>query len=425
MEVGFIGSGARLITVTIPVILLVLYCVQKFYLRTSRQLRFLDLEAKSPLYAHFTDTLNGLDTIRAFGWEKAFKAQNIKHLDVSQKPFYLLYCIQRWLNLVLDFVVAALAVLLVTIAIEDQSITSGGAIGIALNNVLGFNISLANLVNSWTTLETSLGAISRLKSFEKETKVESQPGESDEPPGQWPTNGSIEIRNVSVFIGTNPILQDISISIESGEKLDTTLTQAIISSGKSSLVLTLFRLLTPTSGSIVIDDLDTAHMPRDALRARLTTIPQDPVFIPGSIRFNLDPHALAADSQIITAVKRIGLWDLISASGGLDGDIHGLKMSEGQKQLFAWGRALQSNSKILVVDEATSSIDTRTEALVQDILRTEFKAHTVISVAHRLSTIINFDRILVLEGGRVVEFDEPAALLKRESKFRKLWDNQH
>ena len=201
MEVGLIGSGAGLITVTIPVILLVLYCVQKFYLRTSRQLRFLDLEAKSPLYAHFTDTLNGLDTIRAFGWEEAFEAQNIKHLDLSQKPFYLLYCIQRWLNLVLDFVVAAVAVLLVTIAIEDQSITSGGAIGVALNNVLGFNISLANLVNSWTTLETSLGAISRLRNFERETKVESQPGESDEPPRQWPTNGSIEIRNVSVSIG--------------------------------------------------------------------------------------------------------------------------------------------------------------------------------------------------------------------------------
>ena len=196
-EAALISSGAGLVAVTIPPTIFALWVLQKFYLRTSRQLRFLDLEAKSPLYTHFTETLSGLHTIRAFGWENYFRETNTKFLDVSQKPYYLLYCIQRWLNLVLDLIVAAVAVLLVTIAIQDRSITSSGAIGVALNNVLGFNLSLSALINSWTTLETSLGAISRLRAFEQDTEDENRPEEILVPPENWPQHGAIEFSNVS------------------------------------------------------------------------------------------------------------------------------------------------------------------------------------------------------------------------------------
>ena len=171
--------------------------LQKFYLRTSRQLRFLDLEAKSPLYTHFTETLNGLHTIRAFGWEAEYQQEHSKRLDASQTPYYLLYCIRRWLNLVLDLLVAGIAIVLVTISVQSHWAVSSGAIGVALNNVLGFNMSLSGLINSWTTLETSLGAISRLKSFEQETKCEDQPMENVQPPAHWPKSGSIDFRDVS------------------------------------------------------------------------------------------------------------------------------------------------------------------------------------------------------------------------------------
>lgn len=196
-EAALISSGASLVAVTIPPTVVILYVLQKFYLRTSRQLRFLDLEAKAPLYTQFTETLDGLHTIRAFGWEGAYQERNADLLNTSQKPYYHMYCIQRWLNLILDLLVAGVAVILVAIATQGRWVTSSGAIGVALNNVLGFNMSLSGLINSWTTLETSLGAISRLKNFEQETENENQPGETGEPPEDWPSKGAIVLENVT------------------------------------------------------------------------------------------------------------------------------------------------------------------------------------------------------------------------------------
>lgn len=161
-DTALAASGAQYVASIIPVCVALLYALQKFYLRTSRQLRFLNLEAKSPLYSSFTEALRGLTTIRAFGWGSALQAQNFEHLAESQKPYYLLYCIQRWLNLVLDLSVAGIAVVVVTFGLEFHATSGGGAIGLAMLSVLGFNQSLSMLINSWTTLETSLGAIARL-----------------------------------------------------------------------------------------------------------------------------------------------------------------------------------------------------------------------------------------------------------------------
>ena len=196
-----ISAGASYVAVTLPFTLLVLYMLQMYYLRTSRQLRFMDLEAKSPLFTHFLQTFQGLHTIRAFGWQHEFIETNLKHLDRSQRPYYLLYCIQRWLNLVLDLVVAALAVIVVTFATQLPSSSSGGDVGIALNNVLGFNQTLTLIITSWTTLETSLGAIARVKSFEEQTPKEHIPSEVPPLGEHWPENGMVEFRNVTASYG--------------------------------------------------------------------------------------------------------------------------------------------------------------------------------------------------------------------------------
>ena len=197
-ETSLIASGAQYVAAIIPFCMIAVYFLQKFYLRTSRQLRYLDLEAKSPLFTHFTETLSGLATIRAFGWQDAFCEHNLRRLDFSQKPYYLLYCIQRWLNLVLDLFVAGIALVLVAFAVEMRSTTSSGAIGLAMINILGFNQSLSQLINSWTTLETSLGAIARLRNFVDETPSEDQEGESRTPPADWPSRGLVEIKDVTV-----------------------------------------------------------------------------------------------------------------------------------------------------------------------------------------------------------------------------------
>ncbi len=184
--------------------MLAMYLLQKYYLRTSRQMRHLDLEAKSPLYRLFTETAAGASTVRAFGWGGAFMAEHLGRLDRSQRPYYALFCVQRWLNVVLDLFVAGVAIALVSFALGFASKTatssttaSAGSIGLALLNVMGFNKSLSMLVNSWTGLETSLGAISRLKSFLADTPVERRQGEDRDPPEGWPWTGSVQLTDVT------------------------------------------------------------------------------------------------------------------------------------------------------------------------------------------------------------------------------------
>lgn len=198
---ALIAQGSSYTGIVIPFVAVALYALQKVYLFTSRQLRFLDLEARSPVYTHFLECLEGLSTIRAFGWSRAAQEIQIERLDISQKPYYLLFCIQRWLMLVLDLIVAAISIAVVALAVRVPSQTSGAAIGIALNNVLGFNQTLKLLVDSWTQVETSLGAVARLKNFEETTPPEDKPEESETPPSSWPEEGKIEFRDVTASYG--------------------------------------------------------------------------------------------------------------------------------------------------------------------------------------------------------------------------------
>ena len=196
-------------------------------------------------------------------------------------------------------------------------------------------------------------------------------------------------------------------------------------SGKSSLILTLFRLLNITSGTILIDNLDISNLPREIVRTRITTIPQDPVFLPGTVRFNLSPTVTTTDSLILAVLTRVGLCSIIEIHGGLQADVADLPLSHGQKQLLCLARAMLSHSSVLVIDEASSSVDVETDKLIQDILRTEFKSQTVLAVAHRVQTIADFDRVVVLERGRVVEFGDPRDLLARDrGAFRGLYEQQ-
>ncbi|EFY89104.1 multidrug resistance protein MDR, putative [Metarhizium acridum CQMa 102] len=195
-ETGLIASGAPSIAATIPICFLALYFIQKYYLRTSRQLRLLDLETKSPLYTQFTETLAGLPTIRAFGWAPSFLADNHRRLDASQKPFYTMFCTQRWLQVVLDLFVAGTALVLVSVALRAPGHTTRGAVGLAMVSLIGFNQTLTMAIDQWTRLETSLGAVARLKWFASSTPDENKPCERAAPPPAWPTNGHIELEHV-------------------------------------------------------------------------------------------------------------------------------------------------------------------------------------------------------------------------------------
>ena len=233
MNTILICLGSSYIAATIPATLIALYCIQKFYLRTSRQMRLLDLEYRSPMYQQFTETLEGLETIRAFGWQEYCDREETRRLNTSQKPYYILYMIQRWLNLVLDSLVASLAVLLVALALCLPNTSSGGAIGVALSSVLSFNTSLKGLIMSWTQLETSLGSVARTQSFEKNTPSEDQ-AEKLDPGADWP-RGQVDVRNLTVSYGLvfhpeisrsnarrrdgTVALKNVSFQIKAGQKV--------------------------------------------------------------------------------------------------------------------------------------------------------------------------------------------------------------
>jgi ATP-binding cassette subfamily C (CFTR/MRP) protein 1 len=192
-----IGVTAVYTVISFPFVLAVLYLIQKFYLRTSRQLRFLDLEAKAPLYSQFTECLSGLVTIRAFGWQKDMEEKNRQQLDRSQRPFYLLFAVQRWLTLVLDLVVAAIATILICLLVRLRGTVSAGYVGVALLNIILFSQSVKMLVTFWTMLETHIGAIARIKVFNETMESEDLPTENDPLPPSWPSKGAIEFQSVS------------------------------------------------------------------------------------------------------------------------------------------------------------------------------------------------------------------------------------
>jgi len=417
--------------------MLAVYLLQNYYLRTSRQIRHLDLEAKSPLYRSFTETASGIITIRAFNWQESFMAEHFDQLDYSQKPYYTLYCIQRWLNVVLDLFVAGVAIVLVSFALSFPSTATTGSIGLALLNVMGFNNALSMLVNSWTGLETSLGAIARLKSFLTDTPIESRAGEDQLPPHPWPQHGSIELRNITAKYkyeqtlkvceamknnfadilystadnGSKPAICDVNLEIKAGQKIGVV---GRTGSGKSSLILTILRLLDLESGGIMIDGLNASYLNREALRSSLVTIPQEPVELPGSVRHNLDPGVStpsATDEEIVSALACVGLWGIIQERGGLDIDIDTAGLSSGQKQLFSLARAVLGARKhrrsakggIILLDEPTSSIDGQTDKTIQQIMREEFADYTIVIVTHRLDTIEDADVTVIMDGGRLAE----------------------
>ncbi|KAK0387893.1 hypothetical protein NLU13_4138 [Sarocladium strictum] len=382
-ETGLVASGATYVAAIIPACILVLYLVQKYYLQTSRQMRLLDIETKSPLYTQFTETLAGLPTIRAFGWSTQLLYENHRRLDASQKPFYGMYCIQRWLQIVLDLFVAGMAVVLVSFALGMANTTSTGAIGLALVNLIGFNRTLTLLVDQWSELETSLGAIARLKWFYSSTPDENKPEEKEEPPAGWPACGSIEFRNVSASYSDELplVLKEVNLAIEPGQKVGIC---GRSGSGKSTLVLTLPRLLELREGEVTIDGQDISKMPRSTLRTRLTTMPQGPLTVPGTVRHNLDPASVVqSDAPLIAALEKVALWEPLSRRGGLDAVLLDLGLSSGQLQLLCLARAMLSRGSIVILDEATSNVDHQTEEEIRRVIKEEMSDRTVLEVAHR------------------------------------------
>ncbi|PQE27280.1 hypothetical protein CJF32_00000248 [Rutstroemia sp. NJR-2017a WRK4] len=419
------------LAVSLPACMLVVYIVQKVYLRTSRQLRFLELEARAGVFSSFLESIEGLETIRSFGWSDIVIQDNISSLDHAQRPEYLLLCLQRWLNIVLDLLAAAVATSVVAIAVVYQDRVSGAQVGIALNIMLVANTTLLKLVENWTTLEISLGAIARLKSLEESTPVEGGEVGGLVPEESWPERGEVEFKNVTASYGSDSVaLRNLNLTIKAGQKV---IICGRTGSGKSTILLTLLRLLELQSGSITLDGIDIKTTNLDVLRERcFITVPQDPLLLSNeSLRFNLDPSCTLPNEILISALEKTQLWAhfLQAASTAatnihlesnphphpiLDANLSLLpSLSTGQTQLLALCRALvKAKSRqcigrkpMVLLDEVTASLDPGMEELISGVVEEGFveKGFTVVCVAHRREVWIKGVR----EGrGRVVVVGE-------------------
>jgi ATP-binding cassette, subfamily C (CFTR/MRP), member 1 len=426
------SSGAGYFAAVIPVVFVALYGIQKYYLRTSRQMRLLDLEEKAPLYTLFGETAAGLASVRAFGWKDKFAERNLELLDRSQRPFYLLLCIQRWLGLVLDLLVTGVVTVLMAIVVSQRQSISPGLVGLGLLSIVGLSGSLTNMVRNWTQLETSIGAIMRLNEFVKSTIPEHKDWEVDAIGESWPERGQVDFQGFGASYSENSVqvLKNIDLFVRPGEKIGVC---GRSGAGKSSVLSSLFHLLEFRTGKVQIDRVDIARIPRETLRARLNVIPQEPWWITTeSVRFNMDPWTASTktstdtsqDERYIAALTQCQIWPIVAAKGGLDAPMPAEFLSHGQRQLFCLARALVRRSKVVILDEVSANVDVKTDELMQAIIRKEFKDCTVISVAHRLNTIVDFERVVVLGKGEIVEVGEPQELLRMEgSRFKALYES--
>ncbi|KAI1128256.1 putative ATP-binding cassette transporter [Nemania abortiva] len=430
-----IAIAAIYVLAALPVVFAALFLIQHVYLRTSKQLRQLDLQSKAGLQAKASETYAGLPTIRAHGWQAMLLGELRERLDRTQEPDYLLNVVQTWLRLVLAFLVAGLSVVVVGVAVATRRQTSGGAIGVAFLNLVTLGTGLTDLISSWTSLETSLGAIARIEAFERDTPAEPAVSSPVEVSAHWPERGELRFENLHASYGgatttattTTPGdattawgLEDISLHIKAGERVAVC---GRSGAGKSTLLLSLLALVDRPKGRILLDGVDVSRVPPALLRSRFHVISQDTFTSGESVREALDPDGSFADDDdaIEHVLRECGVMDNVVAAGGLSGELSSANFSVGEAQLFVLARTiLQAGGRpggVVLLDEATSSIDVATEKKIMALIAEKLQGKTIISVLHRLEAALEYDRIVVLENGKVAHFGTPAEVLRDSELF--------
>lgn len=420
-----IGYSFPLFLVAVPPLTWFYMRVMIYYLSTSRELKRLDAVSRSPIFAWFSESLNGLSTIRAFDQQHVFIANNERRVDRSQICYLPSISVNRWLAVRLEFVGATIIFLAATLAIVAL-ITSGvdaGLVGFVLSYALNTTGSLNWLVRSASEVEQNIVSVERILHY-IQLPPEAPAEIADAVPEEWPSQGSIEFKEYCVRYRPelDLALRDITIKINHREKIGIC---GRTGSGKSTLLLSLFRIIEPASGTICIDGVDITKVGLHDLRSSISIVPQSPDLFEGTIRENIDPTGEHQDADIWTALGQAHLRSFVeSFSEGLDAPVKegGSSMSAGQRQLLCFARALLRKSKVLVLDEATSAVDLDTDKAIQDIIRGPLFADvTMLTIAHRINTIMESDRVLVLNAGEVVEFDTPQNLLtNKQSSFYSL-----
>ncbi|XP_078665040.1 ATP-binding cassette sub-family C member 8-like [Branchiostoma floridae x Branchiostoma belcheri] len=390
------------------------FFMQKYFRASSRELQRLESISKSPVLASFTEVLGGLSTVRSYKEQGRFSQQFHQNLDSTARTFMWLNTANRWLGVRLDLIgsVIVFAAALSSLLAAVLGNLAPGLVGLSLTYALSVSGYLNWLVRSLADVEMKMNSLERVKHY-TDVQIEPQEDTTVALPPNWPSRGEVRVSGLSTRYDTDldPVLMDVSVVFKGGEKVGIC---GRTGSGKSSLTLSLFRMIDNFSGEIYIDDVDISKISLQTLRSKLSIIPQDPVLFAGTIRFNLDPLESRSDQELWDALAAAQLKVVVSdLPEGLDSLVSegGENFSVGQRQLFCLARAFLRKTKILIMDEATASLDLETDSVLQSAVTTAFADRTVITIAHRLSTILDYDHILVLKDGRVVENGSPQELL--------------
>ena len=412
--------------ILVPILTFIGAKIALFYVNCSREITRLEGILRSPMMNLLNEAIPGTITIRAFDYQKRYMEMFHDRIDEHLKIMLILNGITQWFDLWLDFVTFIFISFLVIFTIVFKDLFDSKIIGILLTYCISLQTNLVNGLHVLSTFENCMVSMERcLKYTKSPSEKPKDVVKVDEALKSWPHEGKVKFENYSVKYrpDTEIVLKDINFEINGGEKVGIV---GRTGSGKSTISLCLFRLLEPLKGKIYIDDVDITTIGLTKLRSNLTIIPQDPSLMEGTLRYNIDPLHLYSDSDIISVLRKIDFEYIVNnRPEGLAQTIAegGSNLSVGEKQLICIVRAILRKSKIIVMDEATASIDYQTEEIIQKAINELLKKSTILTIAHRIKTIINCDRIITLDNGSIVDFDTPKKLLEnKQGLFYELYN---
>ncbi|CAH2099918.1 unnamed protein product [Euphydryas editha] len=414
-------NAAALVWTLLPttIILLLFYVILQIYLKSAQSIKRLEGTTRSPVFSHMSATLNGISTIRSAGAQQRLIQEFDRYQDIHTSTWSSYLASGVTLGFWLDFIcVVYLTIVIVAFLVIDSKTVFSGNVGLAISQTLILTGMLQFGVRQTAEVISQMTSVERILQY---THIEREPqwekGTKETPKG-WPWRGRVEFRNCYMKYTPEdlPVLKNLNLVIESGWKVGIV---GRTGAGKSSLISSLFRLAI-LEGEVLIDDVDTAYLSLQELRSKISIIPQEPVLFSASIRYNLDPFNCYDDEKLWKALEAADLKAVIPA---LDFKVSegGSNFSLGQRQLVCLARAILRGNRILVLDEATANVDPKTDEFIQKTIRKRFSDCTVITVAHRLNTIMDSDRVMVMDSGCLVEFDHPYRLLNNpEGYFTKM-----
>ncbi|KAF9956927.1 hypothetical protein BGZ72_002340 [Mortierella alpina] len=390
------------------------YAISVYYRSTSREVKRLDSNMRSHLYAYFSECLTGLPTLKAYNMVHKAILKNEYRIDLNNRPYYLFQLGARWMSIRVNLLGATLTFSTVVLIVATRKTIHPASAGLVLSYLARISGDLNWGIQRLSTLENNMNSAERLMHYVTNL-VQERPAQKPEakPDPSWPAQGEISFQNVTMRYRPDlpKVLRDISFDIQAGHKVGVV---GRTGAGKSSLIQALFLLSELEHGQIMLDGINTQDIGTADLRSHIAIIPQDPVLFQGTFRYNLDPLEKHTEQELWQVLETSDLKAYVQAQeGGLDAMVsaQGENLSVGQRQLVCLSRALLAKSKVVVLDEATASVDMATDALIQKAIRVDFATSTVMTVAHRINTIIDYDRILVMNKGQLAEYDSAYNLL--------------